>query len=101
MSGRRSRDEGSRTERAIVRLLQAQGIAATKISRAYQRGHDIVLSLSGRDLCVGVKARADGFRELYCWLDQRDVLFVKADRQEALVVLRMSPLAAEIAKRAA
>jgi Holliday junction resolvase len=32
MSGRRSRDKGKRTERAIVRLLQAQGIAATKIS---------------------------------------------------------------------
>jgi hypothetical protein len=32
MSGRQSRDKGNRTERAIVRLLQAQGIAATKIS---------------------------------------------------------------------
>ena len=58
---------------------------------------DIVLSLMGRDLCVEVKARADGFRELYCWLNQRDVLIVKADRQEPLVVVRLS-LAAEIAK---
>jgi hypothetical protein len=49
MSGRQSRDKGARTERAMVRLLQTQGIA-------------------------------------------------KADRQEPLVVLRMS-LAAEIAKR--
>jgi Holliday junction resolvase len=32
MSGRRSRDKGSSAERAIARLLQAQGIAATKIS---------------------------------------------------------------------
>ena len=62
---------------------------------------DIVLPLMGRDLCVEVKARADGFHELYGWLDGRDVLIVKADREEALVVLRMSPLAAEIAKRAA
>ena len=58
---------------------------------------DIVLPLMGRDLCVEVKARADGFRELYCWLNQRDVLIVKADRQEPLVVVRLS-LAAEIAK---
>ncbi len=43
------------------------------------------------------KARADGFRELYGWLDQRDVLIVKADRQEALVVVRLS-LAVEIAQ---
>jgi hypothetical protein len=33
----------------------------------------------------------------YGWLDQRDVLIVKADRQEALVVVRMS-LAVEIAQ---
>jgi hypothetical protein len=51
----------------------------------------------GRDLCVEVKARADGFRELYCSLDQGDVLIVKADRQEPLVVALLS-LAAEIAK---
>jgi hypothetical protein len=53
----------------------------------------------GRDLCVEVKARADGFRELYCWLNGRDVLILKADREEPLVVLRMS-LVAEIAKSA-
>ena len=58
---------------------------------------DIVLPLMGRDLCVEVKARADGFREFYIWLNERDVLIVKADRQEPLVVLRLS-LAAEIAK---
>jgi Holliday junction resolvase len=37
MSGRRSKDEGTRTERAIVRLLQAQGIAAEKISGMYKQ----------------------------------------------------------------
>ena len=61
---------------------------------------DIILPLMGRDLCVEVKARADGFRELYCGLNERDTLMVKADRQEPFVFLRMS-LAAEIAKGAA
>ena len=70
MSGRRSRDKGARTERAIAKVLRANGFAATKISRAYQPGHDIVLSLNGRDLCVEVKARAGGFRELYTWLSE-------------------------------
>jgi Holliday junction resolvase len=100
MSGRRSRDKGARAERAIAKVLQANGFVAAKISRTYQLGHDIVLSLGGRDLCVEVKARADGFRGLYSWLRERDILIVKADRQEPLVVLRMS-LAAEIAKRTA
>jgi hypothetical protein len=35
--------------------------------------------------------------QLYRWLNGRDVAILKADRQEPLVVLRMS-LAAEIAK---
>ena len=43
-----------------------------------------MLPLMGRDLCVEVKARADGFRELYCWLKERDTLIVKADRRSRL-----------------
>jgi Holliday junction resolvase len=82
MSSRRSRDKGARTERAVAKVLRANGFAAAKISSAYQAGHDIVLSLNGRDLCVEVKARADGFRGLYSWLHERDILIVKADRQE-------------------
>jgi hypothetical protein len=96
MSGRRSRDKGARTERAIVRLLQASGIVATKISGMYKPGADISMPLLGTDRAVEVKCRAAGFRALYDWLNGRDVLIVKADRQESLVVLRMS-LAAEIA----
>jgi hypothetical protein len=34
--------------------------------------------------------RAAGFRQLYNWLDRRDVLIVKSDRQEPLVVVRLS-----------
>ena len=106
MSGLRSRRKGVRTERSIAKALQASGIAAVRVplSGAAAAGGrfagDIVLPLMGRDLCVEVKARADGFRELYCWLNQRDVLIVKADRQEPLVIVRLS-LAAEIAKRGA
>ena len=97
MSGRRSRDKGARTERAIVRLLRAQGVVAIKISGIYKPGADISMTLLGTDRTVEVKCRAAGFRELYGWLNDRDVLILKADRQEPLVVLRMS-LATEIAK---
>jgi Holliday junction resolvase len=101
MSGRRSRSKGARTERGIVNALQANGVAAVRVPFSGACGGrfagDIVLPLMGRELCVEVKARADGFRELYSWIDQRDVLIVKADRQEPLVVVRLS-LAAEIAK---
>ncbi len=103
MSGRRSRDKGARAERAIVNALKASGIAAVCVPLSGAAGGhfagDVILPLMGRDLCVEVKARGGGFRELYSWLNERDVLIVKADRQEPLVILRLS-LAAEIAKLA-
>ena len=99
MSGRRSRDKGARAERAIVRLLQGQGIAAEKISGMYKPGADLRVPLLAVDRAVEVKCRAAGFRQLYDWLNERDVLVLKADRQEALVVVRLS-LAAEISKAA-
>jgi Holliday junction resolvase len=101
MRGSGPRNKGARTERGIVKVLQANGIAAVRMPLSGAVGGrfagDIVLPLMGRDLCVEVKARAAGFRELYSWLTERDVLIVKADRQEPLVIVRLS-LAAEIAK---
>jgi hypothetical protein len=97
MSGRRSRDKGNRTERAIVRLIQASGIDAAKISRVCTPGADLRLSVLGVDRAVEVKCRAAGFRKLYDWLNDHGLLIVKADRQEPLVVLRMS-LPSEIAR---
>jgi Holliday junction resolvase len=103
MSGRRSRQKGARVERAIVHALQAKGFAAARVPLSGSVGGrfagDVVMPFNGRDFCVEVKARADGFRELYSWLDGRDVLIVKADRQEPLVVVRLS-LAAEIVRGA-
>jgi hypothetical protein len=97
MSGRRSRDKGVGTERAIVCLLQASGIEASKISGAWLPGADLRLSILGVGRTVEVKCRAGGFRTREDWLEHRAVLVVKADRQAPLVVLRMA-LAAESAK---
>jgi hypothetical protein len=80
-----------------VRLLQGQGIAATEISRAWSPGADLRVPVLGVDRTVEVKCRSVGFSQLYDWLNRRDVLIVKADHKEPLVILRMS-LAAEIAK---
>jgi hypothetical protein len=93
MSGLRSSNKGVRVELAIAKL-----IGARKVSSAYQAGHDLELPLGDDLLRIECKARADCFRQLYDWLNDRGLVIVKADRQEPLVVLRMS-LAAEIAKR--
>jgi hypothetical protein len=52
--------------------------------------------LLGRDMRVEVKARATGFRRLYDWIANHDLLIVKADRLEPLVVVPLK-LAIEIA----
>jgi hypothetical protein len=88
MSSLHSRRKGVRVELAMANL-----IGARKVSRAYQAGHDLELALGdNRMLRIECKARADSFRQLYDWLNDRDLL------KEPSVVLRMS-LAAEIARR--
>jgi hypothetical protein len=92
---RHSREKGRRTELAIVRLLQDRGIAAEKVSRAGYGGPDLIMPVLGQNRAAEVKCRAEGFRELYGWIADRDVLIVKADHQEPLVVIRLS-FAAEV-----
>jgi hypothetical protein len=90
-----SRRKGARNELALVRFLQDRGFAAEKISRTGYTGSDLSMPLLGRDLKCEVKCRADGFRQLYDWLDGADLLIVRSDRHEPLVVLPIK-LAAEI-----
>jgi len=98
--GRASRQKGNRLERAIVRLLQDRVIGAERVPLSGSAGGsylgDLTVPLLGRDLIVEAKARANGFARLYSWLEGRDVLLIKADRRNALVVLPLR-LAAEIA----
>jgi hypothetical protein len=97
--GNKSRRKGMRIERAIADRLQLAGIAAVKVSRTGYRGPDLSVPLLGIDRTVEVKARCNGFRELYGWLQNADILIVHADRHEPLVVLPIG-LAGEIAARA-
>src|SRR3954447_7290253 len=101
--GRASRDKGSRAERAIVKFLQERGFAAERVPLSGAAGGsylgDLTVPLLNIDRVVEVKCRPDGFRELYKWPEARDLLIVRADRKEPLVVLPLR-LAAEIASAA-
>jgi hypothetical protein len=103
MSGRASRDKGNRAERAVVKFLQDRGFAAERVPLSGSAGGsylgDLTVPVLGIDRIVEVKARAKGFRQLYDWLTDRDILIVRADRSEPLVILPLK-LAAEIAARA-
>lgn len=101
--GKASRQKGNRTERSIVRFLQDRGFAAERVPLSGSAGGryagDISVPVLNVDRCVEVKCRANGFRELYAWLEGRDILIVKADRREPLVVVPLK-CAAEIAAKA-
>jgi Holliday junction resolvase len=101
--GRSSRDKGNRAERAIVRFLQERGFAAERIPLSGSAGGsfigDLTVPVLGVDRVIEVKVRANGFRELYAWLEQRDLLIVKADRKEPLIILPLR-LASEMAAKA-
>jgi Holliday junction resolvase len=101
MSGKRSRDKGARGERHLVNFLQENGFAAERVPLSGASGGrfkgDVSVPINGADRRLEVKCRADGFRELYGWLDNNYGLVVKADRKETLVVLRLRD-AIEIAK---
>jgi Holliday junction resolvase len=101
--GKASRQKGNRAERAVVRFLQDRGFAAERVPLSGSAGGsylgDLTVPIIGIDRVVEVKARAKGFKQLYDWLIDRDILIVRADRSEPLVVLPLK-LAAEIAGRA-
>jgi hypothetical protein len=98
-----SRDKGNRTERALVRVLQDHAFAAERIPLSGAAGGryagDLAVPLLGLDRRVEVKCRGTGFAQLYKWLAEHDLLVVKRDRDEPLVLLPMS-LAIERAKAA-
>ena len=101
--GRASREKGNRTERAIVRLLQERGLAAERVplsgAARGRFGGDVSVPVLGVDRRVEVKCRGNGFRELYKWLGGADMLIVRADRRELLVVVPLK-LGVEIAAMA-
>ena len=102
--GRPSYQKGSRFERALVRAWQEGGFAADRTplsgaARGKFGGYDISLPLLGIDRKVEVKHHATGFLKLYKWLEPVDMLMVRADRSEPLVIMPLS-LAIELAATA-
>ena len=98
--GRSCKRKGNRAERALVRALQDKGFAAERVPLSGSTGGkycgDLTVPIIGRDHIVEVKVRAAGFSQLYQWLNGRDMLVVRADRKDPLVIVPLS-LGVEIA----
>lgn len=65
----------------------AKRIGGTKTPLSGALGGDLRGDVVGLGLIWECKMRADGFKQLYKWLDNRDALALKADRKEWLVVM--------------
>lgn len=97
MAGARHRRKGNRVELEIVHAHKALGIHAERYplsgaSRFRGSGHDIDIYARGCDqapLVAEVKARKNGggFTTLESWLGEFDLLFLKRNNAEPLVVL--------------
>lgn len=90
--GKAQREKGNRNERLLVRIFQGCGIPAKRVplsgSTEYAKG-DIEAEIAGQKWRLESKVRAKGFKSLYSWLQGNNALVVRADRQEALIVLRL------------
>ena len=82
---RHSRTKGARIEREIVQRHHDAGLPCEKISRSGYSGPDLQIG----DLTAEVKARrsGDGFKQLEGWLGDADLLFLRRDRQDPLIVM--------------
>lgn len=97
MSGAKHRQKGNRIEREIVEKHRAMGVHAERYplsgaSRFRGSGHDIdVYPASTEDapLVAEVKGRKDGkgFAVLERWLGDYDILFLRRNNADPLVVL--------------
>jgi hypothetical protein len=94
--GARHRRKGNAIERELVDRHKALGVHAERYplsgaSRFRGKGHDLDLYIWGRDeapAVAEVKARRDGggFAMLERWLDEYDILFLRRNNSDPLVV---------------
>ena len=96
----RSRDKGSRTERAVVGLFRAAGLEAYRVPLSGSTlgfKSDVEVRLGHQTVRLESKVRSRGFRNIYRWLAGNDGLVIKADHEQALLVISLERLTSLLA----
>jgi hypothetical protein len=111
--GKKSRDKGVRSERNLVRKLRELGIPARRVPLSGSHpgepddliicdcdvgekldsghaGHAADASQCDVTKRAEVKVRAKGFKQIYRWIEGTQLLFIKNDGGDWLVVQRLS-----------
>lgn len=96
--GRSQKEKGNRREREFAKLID--GVRVPLSGAAKHAGDEHTGDVEGLGLRWEVKARKDGFKTLYGWLEEEavDALALKADRKGWLVVIPIDKFV-EMAKR--
>src|SRR5690606_22612004 len=79
--GASQRRKGLAAEREFARLIGGKRVPLSGAQEGWRGG------VGGMGLTFEVKRRADGWRELYRWLDHADAVALRADRAPWLVVI--------------
>lgn len=86
--GKSQRQKGYRGEHNLVKKLKEAGVPAQRVplsgASEFQKGDVIV---DGK--VAEVKVRKDDFKRIYQWLEDKDLLFIKSDRKDYLVVMKL------------
>ena len=91
--GKSQRDKGYRVENETRKKLEAHGLDAYRVplSGGASIKGDVVIRkgdpLPADEGTLEIKARANGFKQIYKWLEDADALVLKSDRQRPLVVM--------------
>jgi Holliday junction resolvase len=106
--GAKPRQKGDRAEREIISLHQSLGVDAERYplsgaSNFRGSGHDVDIYVNGKaeaPFVAEVKSRknGNGFVQLETWLGEYDILFLRRNHAQPLIVLPWRIWAALLAK---
>lgn len=89
--GNPQRQKGDRFERVVVDMFNSAGQPAQRVPLSGAAGGhfagDIKTEWLGQPKTLECKKRADGFKEIYKWLDDHDGLVIAADRKQPIICL--------------
>tara|TARA_R110002167_G_scaffold55161_1_gene156942 strand:+ start:4811 stop:5125 length:315 start_codon:yes stop_codon:yes gene_type:complete len=88
----KSKLKGSRFERETNEIFNNAGFISKKIplSGATWLKGDLLTTINKETLTVECKVRKSGFKQQYQWLESNDLLVCKEDRNEPIVILKLS-----------
>ena len=87
--GKKSRVKGQRNEYALVSALKDAGLEAVRVPLSGAHGGVFAGDILIDGKRFEAKIRSTGFKQIYDYLADNAGLFIRADRREALIVLRV------------